>query len=940
MKKQQVIPFITGIMIALAFQLKSQPNPSIYTNWGIGFAKSLKNTHDMALPAFGPYSDQFNGISHVPEKNNGFRFDVAVQPSFYLRNNIQLANVKRETNYHPWNATADLSFFSYRYQLEWKDRVYCDVSFSRVDDQTRLIKAEFVNETVDTKSLALNIFSTVVFPFDRKVNAVLPDNVLWQNAVDYKTFNEKTNPWNYNLVYDGQLRGQMKDDLAVSQSVILAGTNQTIIDYHHLINNAKLTSGTLVLRYKKVLNGSTRLQVDLNGRLANTINLQTEKEFTLAKIALRNIPKGEVRLTFKFLDGAPVRLDGFALVKHDEVEKIRFVEEKLNYMSRPIKIDLPNAVILKYSDIDEYYGLVWDDFEADKRELFDSDADKAISVFNNLVPNKASQLETTKIKGNNLGWFKNIFFAPIIVKPNQKALRYAYLIYGKSETEVAEKLRLLNTQWERAESIHNSQEAKTFLNDFNKAGDAYQFSQQLMRATTLTNLIYPSFAQNRFIKHTTPGKRWNALYTWDSGFIGLGYSSINLGRALENLNAYTMNANEQSAFLVHGTPLPTQAYLFNEIWNKSQNIEYLKYFYPRLKRYYDYLGGAESSPTRRLKSNLLTTWDIFYNSGGWDDYCPQVYVHQKKLENYVAPVINTAHQIRFAKLLKMAAWQLGFKEDIVKYNADISMYTNALQQNAWDAKSGYYGYVEHDADGKPLRILKHSSGENFNMGLDGCSPLLAGICNESQIRKIISHLFTQGKLWSEHGITTIDQSSPYYDKDGYWNGRIWMPHQWFIWKTMLDLNQPDRAIQIAKTALEVWKRETNNTYNCWENFSVETGNGGGWHQFGALSSPVLNFYDALYRRGTLTHGFDVWPLAQKFNTSNDGFIGKFKLFGSSKIPKSTLLICLKEGNDYQAFCGRKMIAMNQIHKGLYTLEIVSKDMNNDIISLLISKKKP
>jgi hypothetical protein len=51
--------------------------------------------------------------------------------------------MQRESRYHPWQATAYLSYFSYRFELEWKDRVYCDVSFSEIDDKSGLIKAEF-----------------------------------------------------------------------------------------------------------------------------------------------------------------------------------------------------------------------------------------------------------------------------------------------------------------------------------------------------------------------------------------------------------------------------------------------------------------------------------------------------------------------------------------------------------------------------------------------------------------------------------------------------------------------------------------------------------------------------------------------------------------------------------------------------------------------------
>ena len=33
-----------------------------------------------------------------------------------------------------------------------------------------------------------------------------------------------------------------------------------------------------------------------------------------------------------------------------------------------------------------------------------------------------------------------------------------------------------------------------------------------------------------------------------------------------------------------------------------------------------------------MKSSLLKTWDYFYNSGGWDDYPPQVHVHRQGLK--------------------------------------------------------------------------------------------------------------------------------------------------------------------------------------------------------------------------------------------------------------------------------------------------------------------
>lgn len=890
----------------------------------------------MALPDWGPYSDRSVGVSHIPAANNGIRFDIAVQPSLYFRNLTPFANVRRESGYHPWTAASDLSFYSYRFELEWKDRVFCDVAVCKVDERSRLIKAEFTNNTGSSRSLALNIFSSINFPYERKVVAALPEKVKWYRGADYSQFFESAKPWNYNLVYDGQLRGQVRDESAVSTTAIVCGRNNKGTLVYKVLNNRDLKNGVIVVRAKGVSNSGALLQPIVNKRTLKPIAIQGSDEYMIAEIEVGDLPKGEFEFSLQTMNSTVSKIDGFALVKRPEVLSVKFVDQPLNFIPKQIEQPFSNAVILKFENIKEYYGIVWDDKSAEERELADDDPDKVLNIFNYLVRSDKEKAGPTRIGGNRKGWFKNIFFAPIVIGPGQKASRFSYVVSGDSKEEVSQKLRSLDKQWESGQRIVEGQTTLRSKDAINKAGIPYRFSLQLLEATTLTNLLYPTFTGNKYIKHTTPGKKWSSLYTWDSGFIGLGYCALNKGRALESLNAYTMDSNEQSAFLEHGTPLPVQAYLYNELWNKSQNLEYLTYFYPRLKRYYEFLGGAEGSPTRRLGSSLLSTWDIFYNSGGWDDYSPQVFVHQNKLERFVTPTINTSHQIRFAKLLKMAAWQLGFYKDMERYSSDISEYSRALQENGWDNEAGYYGYVEHDMNGKAKGLLKYKDGKNYNMGLDGCSPLIAGICTSAQQKKILDNLFSPGKLWTDHGITAIDQSAPYYNKDGYWNGRVWMPHQWFFWKTMLDLNEPEKAIKIARTALEVWKRETEDTYNCWENFSVESGSGGGWHQFGALSSPILNWYSALFRPGTITHGFNLWPLSQKLSKENDSFYGRFKVFGDES-KSASMLICLNDKNSYQAKCNGKTVALQEVFEGLYIIRIQLKELEKDVFSLEVTK---
>ena len=184
---------------------------------------------------------------------------------------------------------------------------------------------------------------------------------------------------------------------------------------------------------------------------------------------------------------------------------------------------------------------------------------------------------------------------------------------------------------------------------------------------------------------------------------------------------------------------------------------------------------------------------------------------------------------------------------------------------------------------------------NFDMGLDGVTPLVAGITDKTQTEALLHHLFTEGELWTPYGITAVDQRAPYYRVDGYWNGTVWLPHQMILWKTMLDLGRPDLAKKIASTALENWERECRDSYNCYEHFILATGRGGGWSNFSGLSSPIINWYNAYNVPGTVSTGFGtlvtkaVWDADKRSVTLTLSF--DKDLIGR----EVALLVCLSDG---------------------------------------------
>jgi len=885
----------------------------------------LKNSYNLQLPDWGPYTKKYLGISHIADKKRGIRFDLSVFPGYYRRK-VKIPNVRWESDYHPWEAASDLRYYSNRHQLEWKDKLYCDISYSEIDAQSRLIRCNCVNQTDSIQNIVLHFMGYINFPKKRsyKINAAA-DSV-WINALEYDELNYSNPSPQDNLMPDGLLRGEVHEPEFIEGAGLgrnFAKDFGDRVSYKLNLDN-DIEKAVLIIRYQN--ESEQALSFNLEGIIEKEIEFPIAKNLETKIIQLGNLSKGEHKIKLISNGGAEIKIDGFLIIALKDKDKASFTAEEDNPEPEKLEILEDNSLILKYENIDQYYGIKWfyNDFEI--REFESNNLD---SFMKETVHDHVSKKLVDNENGKTEMYYTNVFLRPITIEANSSQLIYGMVCNG-SRQEVETKLSQFKSDKNNMDELYDKAREKAFEFDQKVEGDKYKFSQQKMAATTLTNVVYPTYIRKGYIKHYPPGRWWDSLYTWDSGFIGLGLSELDEERAIECLNAYLTEPGDQhSAFIHHGSPVPVQIYLFLELWTRLQSKEFLEYFYPRLKQYHQFLAGRlGSSTTRNLKSNLLKTWDYFYNSGGWDDYPPQVYVHEQKLEERVAPVINTAQAIRTAKILKMAAWELGLEADIEEFNQDITTFTKALQKHSWDEESGYFSYVLHDQNGEAKEILKDNTGKNYNMGLDGVSPLVAGICNQKQERRLIDKLFSKERMWTEIGISTVDKTAPYYKNDGYWNGSVWMPHQWFIWKTMLDLNRPDLAYKIAITALELWQNEVDKTYSCFEHFLLQSKRGAGWHHFGALSTPVMSWFAAYFTPGKLTVGFDVWVLSQKFKKDNSSLEARLRIFGNSDGVNIT--VSLNSSNEYTVSWNDKIIKHETIKPGLLNIQIPGGEFEGEL----------
>ncbi|HXC35167.1 MAG TPA: twin-arginine translocation signal domain-containing protein [Candidatus Acidoferrales bacterium] len=893
--------------------------------------KKLAQTHDLpSLSDWGPYSKKHFGISHIPDVQRGLSFDFSVFPLLTDPSaKKQLPSVTEASGVHPWEAAPDMGYYSMRFETIWKDQFYTDISYSQLSDNSRLMRLECVNQTGAPQQITLNYLSQLVFPPLHESSAEpirlcdvqLPTGAVWVHALDYFDLRYALSRPTDNLVPDGQLRGEERRHDCVGGSVIAHGFGMDVGDtviYRSLLKES-FSNATLIWRLQMDKGESATFQ--MTGTVNGETTFHGGEGFSVVAVPLGKLDAGELNLRFISRGGAAVALNGFVLVESGQANNVRFVEKP--WRPEPKIEALPNGLILKYDDVPNVYGFAIGVPMAGHRELKWSGLDAALGT-------EMASDSFTRVRifgdrrrghaGDPDSLFIHAASQPLTVPPQSTQMIYGLICTG-SEDEVRRNLTRFDPQASRHEKIYRAARKSAFKIATTPAGKDFILGQQLMAAVTLSNLVYPIYTQRSYIRHYSPGRIWDCLYTWDAGFIGLGLAELDLQNAVEILNAYLTPAGAQSAFIHHGSPVPVQIYLFWELWNRTQSGELLAYFYPRLRQYHAFLAGRlGSSTTRRHRDNLICTWDYFYNSGGWDDYPPQKYIHAQNLEGSAAPVINSAHTIRCAKILRAAAAALGRTADFAEYDDDIATLSASLQKYSWDESSGYFGYVMHDDRGEPTGILRHESGANFDMGMDGAYPLVAGICSAAQEQQILDHLFSPQHLWMDIGITTVDQSAPYYSPIGYWNGSVWLAHQWFFWKTMLDLGRGDLAIRIARAGLDVWKKVTDSTYDCMEHFEPREPVGAGWCQFSSLSSPALSWFASLFTPGRFTCGFNVWVQSCEFGWNNRGLRAELK--PANGVGRDcSVLACMNPDSSYRATWNGQVVTVTSPHEGLLQIQL-------------------
>lgn len=796
----------------------------------------MEHTHDLRLPDWGPYNKGCLGACHIADADSGLAFDAVLFPGRYRRA-VLLPIDMADNGVKVMAASRDASRYVYRYELEWKDAVYMEADFSS-DGREMVISMQFVNRTDAPETLQVDALFSVRKPtLSRRemdiIQAEPPTGCRWVDALDYEFAPAGGYP-----CADGLYTGEKRQSGFCGGSCLAVG---------------RLAAREITYRLPVILSDGLLLRYGGGGELAVKINGQRYAMKLAAadtpQTAFLPLPEQRVDSVTLCPAGKDLLLDGFCIGRNAAHSRFIPLSDAISYTVEEDDIALrcPNGT---------YKVTCTGGVPLIRTVLADDPGRVLVEELHN---------HTDLVLGDGKKPHIDLFFRPICVPPKG-----------------AKQLRL----------VIRAPEARAFPSDHrlclpggNASGERYRFSQQLLNAVCLSNVVWPICCRRSYIRHNTPGRKWDSLYTWDSGFIGMGLAALDRKRAEDCLNAYmTAPGDPHAPYILHGSPLPTQILLYAELFQSEPDLAFLRRFYPYVSEQYRFFASRRDKDC----GGLVRLWDLFYNSGGWDDYPAQCLVHEQGLENRVCPVISSAFTVLAARILRFAARLLGEPTD--GYDADIDGLSAAVEGLMWDEEAGCYSYVDFTNGAKPLLF----AGVNANMGMDGVYPLIAGIANKWRTGRILENL--QSGLKTPYGYGTVDTRAPYYHTDGYWVGTVWMPHQWMLFKAFLDQKEAEPAWELAKTALDTFAAEAHRSYNCPEHYLAKNGRGAGFHQFSGLSTPLLLWYRSFFVPGTVTAGF--LTMVCRRETKADGLSFSYL----SEQDKPMLLVCLDEAAAYEFSC--------------------------------------
>lgn len=205
---------------------------------------------------------------------------------------------------------------------------------------------------------------------------------------------------------------------------------------------------------------------------------------------------------------------------------------------------------------------------------------------------------------------------------------------------------------------------------------------------------------------------------------------------------------------------PHIAWVCWRYYRRTRDRESIRRWYPRLKKYYQYL--QESRDEKCLKLHLWAM--ITHYETGMDDF-PSLHrvsygaeSEEGIPERFCYPAIFAGERCYYEKAMAHIAETLGEKEEAAVWRAESERTRQAMNRFLWDDDRKWYGVLHEDKTRETI------------VGCDGLIPFAYGLV-EKENAELAKENFA--RLLGTYGVFTVAPDEKKFHEEIYWQGPVW-----------------------------------------------------------------------------------------------------------------------------------------------------------------------
>ncbi len=257
---------------------------------------------------------------------------------------------------------------------------------------------------------------------------------------------------------------------------------------------------------------------------------------------------------------------------------------------------------------------------------------------------------------------------------------------------------------------------------------------------------------------------------------------------------------------------PWYAWINWEVYKITQDRVFLEEMYGSSKKFYEFYTGS-----RDKDGDGLCEWGGHAVLESVRDASVAVWDEVGWPANFEAVDLN-AMLVTEAKSLEQMALALGKAEEAALWKDDFNQRTKLINATFWDEEAGFY----YNADKKDNDFTFEKTNDLKRMEIIGFLPLWAGIANEQQAARLVTHLTNPNKFWRPYGVPSLAADDPFYNDKGYWNGPVWVEWHYLIQRGLQQYGYEAEAKELVSRVAKGMAQQLKVNHNLWEFYSPDT----------------------------------------------------------------------------------------------------------------------